>query len=64
MRHYGGQPEGQSVLKISGTYSTIPYPTQTQIDSASEVYLGGHVYTIDSATATALTNAGYGAYIS
>ena len=64
-RHFGPRgPRGRSVLKINGTYATFDYPTQDQIDSASEVYLGGHIYTISSDVATALTAAGYGDRIS
>ena len=63
MRHYHLVETGRSVLKIDGTYQTIDYPTQDQIDSATEVYLGGHIYEVSSATATALTTAGYGSNI-
>lgn len=59
MRHYGGQPRGRSVLKIDGTYRTVDVPTQAQIDAATEVYLGGHIYEVTSTVATALTAAGY-----
>ena len=63
-RHFGVRgPRGRTVLKIGGTYATYDYPTQAQIDSASEVYLGGHVYEVSSAVADALTAAGYGARI-
>lgn len=58
-RHYKRRAQGQSVLKINGTYQTIVTPSQEQIDSATEVYLGGHVYEITAAVATALTAAGY-----
>ena len=64
-RHFGARgPRGRTVLKINGTYATYDYPTQDQIDSATEVYLGGHVYEVSDAVATALTNAGYGARLS
>jgi hypothetical protein len=59
MRHYGGQPRGQTVLKIDGVYQTVSHPSQSQIDAASEVYLGGHVHDISQETADALTAAGY-----
>jgi hypothetical protein len=55
---------GRSVLKIDGVYQTIDTPTQAQIDSATEVYQGGHTYTVDSTTAAALTAAGYGSNLS
>lgn len=62
-RHYKNRACGRSVLKIDGTYATYDQPNANQVASATEVYLGGHVYEIDAATATALTTAGYGAYI-
>lgn len=54
---------GLSVLKTGSVYATVPFPTTDEIDAASEVYLGGHIHTITSAQAAALTTAGYGAYI-
>lgn len=62
-KHYGSRPVGQSVLKLDGAYQTIQTPTQLQCAAATELYQGGHDYQIDSATAAALTAAGYGAYI-
>lgn len=59
MRHYKSRARGQSVLKIGGTYRTVPYPTQDELSSASEVYLGGHVYTVSDAIGDALEAAGY-----
>lgn len=59
LRHYKSRACGRSVLKIGGVYQTIDTPTQEQINSATEVYLGGHVYTVSDATAAALTAAGY-----
>lgn len=60
-RHLGRymQPKGVSVLKINGVYLTIEYPTDSQINSATEVYFGGHAYTVTPATAAALIAAGY-----
>ena len=63
-RRASALPVGRSVLKIDGVYVTIDTPTQAQIDSATEYYAGGHVYTVDAATAEALTAAGYGANLS
>lgn len=54
---------GETVLKESGVYSTVRYPTVDRVNAAEEVYLGGHTYLIDQATADALTAAGYGANI-
>ena len=51
--------KGVSVLKINGQYVTVEYPTDIQIAQATEVYLGGHTYTVDSTTAAALAAAGY-----
>ncbi len=62
-RYYRPHSRGRSVLRIAGAYGNYWNPTQDQINSASEVYLGGHIYEIDAATATSLTNAGYGSYI-
>lgn len=59
MRHYRPGPRGRSVLRIAGAYQTIDTPTQTQIDAATEVYLGGHVHQVDQATADRLVAAGY-----
>ena len=58
-----GIERGISVLRVDGVYSSFRYPSQTQTDEASEVYLGGHVYDIDDQTRTRLIAAGYGDYI-
>ncbi len=58
-RFYGPFARGVAVLKIGGTYGNYVSPTQDQIDSATEVYLGGHSYTVTEAVKTALENAGY-----
>lgn len=49
----------KAVLKIGGSYVELDSPTTDEIDAATEVYLGGHVHTVDASTATALTLAGY-----
>ena len=64
MRHFGGQPRGRSVLKIGGVYQTVDTPSTDQCSSATEVYLGGHIYPVTQAVADALTAAGYGSGIS
>lgn len=61
--HYSPGPVGRTVLKINGVYATYETPDTNQTAEATEVYQGGHVYEITAAVATALTNAGYGAYI-
>ena len=58
-RHYKSRACGKSVLRTGGVYRTVINPSQDQIAAASEVYLGGHVYEVDVATAAALTAAGY-----
>jgi hypothetical protein len=58
-RHYKARARGRSVLRIGGVYLTVDTPSQTQIDSATEVYQGGHVYTVTQTVADALTAAGY-----
>ena len=60
-RHYGPRgARGKTVIKTGGTYSTIEYPTQDQLDAAEKVFLGGHVYDVDADTAAELVAAGYG----
>jgi hypothetical protein len=59
LRHFKSKARGVSVLKIGGTYVNKSYPSQDEIDSATEVYLGGHVYEVSSDVATALEAAGY-----
>lgn len=63
-RHFAPGTRGQTVLKINGTYATYDCPTNTDMDSATEIYQGGHVYTVTTAQAAALTAAGYGSGIS
>lgn len=58
-RYYGGNPRAHSVLRIAGVYQTIDSPSQLVVDSATEVYIGGHIYTVSDATAAALIAAGY-----
>lgn len=54
---------GVSLLKTDGLYEQVQYPTAEQVDAADITYLGGHVYSIDSAEAADLTSAGYGDWI-
>lgn len=58
-RWKGGQRRGRSVLKVAGVYSTIDTPTVDQTISATEVYQGGHIYTIPRVIAQSLVDAGY-----
>lgn len=54
---------GISVLKEGSSYREVRYPTDTEVDAATIAYIGGHEYTVTDAEATALTNAGYGSYL-
>lgn len=59
-RHFKNRARGHSVLKATnGTYTTVDYPTSDDIDAAAIAYIGGHVYTVSTAEATALNSAGY-----
>ena len=59
LAHYKPRARGVSVLRIDGVYQSVQYPTQDQCDAASEVYLGGHVYSVSEAVAAALEAAGF-----
>lgn len=55
-------PVGQSVVKVSGTYRTIPYPWLGEIADLTEgvdYFLGGRTYEVTDAVATALQSDGY-----
>jgi hypothetical protein len=57
-------PRGQTVLKNpDNSYTTVAYPSQDQIAAAQIAYVGGHVYTVSTAEAAALTAAGFGQWI-
>lgn len=58
-RWKGGQRRGRSVLKLNGVYVTKDTPTVDETLAATEVYMGGHIYTINNITADALVAAGY-----
>lgn len=58
-KYYGPYPVGQSVIKVGGVYKTITSPDQLTLLTATEIYMGGHIYEISSATAAALVAAGY-----
>ena len=63
-RHYKRRACGRSVLKESGVYTTVDNPPADRVNAADVAYIGGHRYEVTAAEATALTNAGYGAYLS
>lgn len=55
---------GITVVKWGdGSYSSLRYPAQTDLEIAVRVYLGGHVYELNASEADELTAAGYGDYI-
>jgi hypothetical protein len=56
--------EGQTVLKKNGFYTLKSNPSDQEIETADAVYLGGRSYQVSVAEATALYQAGYGAYLS
>lgn len=58
-RHFTPRARGRTVLKIDGVYGTYDWPYAEVVDSATEVYLGGHVYEVSQTVADALTAAGY-----
>ena len=64
MRHYSPLRRGRTVVKVGGEYQTVDNPEQSLLDTATEVYLGGHIYTVTQDVADALTSAGYGSGIS
>ena len=55
-------PVGESVVKVNGTYTTVPYPWLGDIadlEAGVDYFLGGHQYVISDETAAALTADGY-----
>jgi len=64
MRHYGGQPVGQTVFKSGGVWVTKQYPSQSELDAATVVYLGGHEYPLSASEEADLIAGGFSAYIS
>lgn len=56
---FRGVSEAPTVVRISGVYQEIIGPSNAALDSATEVYLAGHVYVVDSPTAHRLIDAGY-----
>lgn len=63
-RYYGGNPRGRSVVLVNGHWTTMDYPLSesfVQGKDGVDFFLGGHIYTVTSAQAAALTADGYGA---
>lgn len=56
-------PWGKTVVKQSGTWSTIVSPQDSTLDSYQRVLRGGYDEPITDAEAAELTAAGYGEYI-
>jgi hypothetical protein len=56
-------PTAPTILKIDGSYIEVQMPSRAQLAEATEIYLGGHEYEIDGTIASALTAAGFGAYL-
>ena len=54
-----GRARGRTVVKVAGVYQTVDVPSQALLDTASEVYLGGHVYEVLGPVEAALVAAGY-----
>lgn len=59
LRHFKNRAHGQTVLLLDGAYVTLEHPSQNQLDAATEVYLGGHVYEVSDGVAASLTAAGF-----
>ena len=67
-RHLTGGPryrfhESQSVVRVSGTLTTVKSPTHEQLvaagDEGVDWFLGGRIYNVSVTTADELTLAGY-----
>jgi hypothetical protein len=63
MRHYSPLPRGRSVVKTAGVWALSDLPDSTGLVEGTDLFLGGHVYTVSDAVATALTTDGFGAYL-
>lgn len=64
MRHYSPLPRGRSLTKVAGVWTLTDLPDTTGLVEGTDLFLGGHVYAISDAVATALTTDGFGSYIS
>jgi hypothetical protein len=52
------------IQRANLTFYETRFPAQTELEEANNYWLGGHEYPLTDAEVTALTDAGYGAYIS
>ena len=63
--HFFGRysiPVGQSVVKVNGHYTTMPYPwigDLAGLVDGTDYFLGGHIYVISQSVADALTTDGF-----
>lgn len=60
-RHYGMRPQGLSVVKVGGHFTTVDLPAQEALVGKEGVdwFQGGHIYTVTAVVAAALTADGY-----
>jgi len=56
--------ESYSVLKLDGFYRQVSDPSNEDVAAADVAYVGGRRYRVDDAEIAALTEAGYGEYLS
>lgn len=62
-RYYSGNPRGLSVVFVNGHYTTVDNPYAGDLVNLTDgitYFLGGHVYSVDSAIAALLIADGYG----
>lgn len=62
LSHYAPMSRYLWVLRIGGSYATYDYPTDVQVNAATERYCGPT--TVSASVAAALTAAGYGSQLS
>lgn len=55
-----------SIVRVGGVFTSLRTPDPSLLTGVAGVdyFIGGHVYTVDSATATELTAAGFGSGLS
>lgn len=57
---FSGLNKGVTVVQSGSKFYETQFPSQDLLDIADKYWLGGHIYTVDNATAADLTAAGYG----
>jgi len=50
---------GITVLKNSGVYTQVRYPSSEEVEAADIAYIGGYSYEVDASEKAALEAAGY-----